>query len=59
MNMFLPQTIGLADMNNQPVPIKGDVGVLRAPMWYAVELCCTAAVPGGRAPTLPLRAQKM
>ena len=38
-------TIGLADMNNQPVPVKGDVGVLRDEMWYAVELSCSATVP--------------
>jgi hypothetical protein len=25
--------VGLADLNNEPVPVRGDVGVLRAEMW--------------------------
>ena len=27
-------TIGLHEMQNQPVPGKGDVGTLRSEMWY-------------------------
>eukprot|EP01051_Picozoa_sp_SAG22_P004193 SAG22_NODE_219_length_14877_cov_14.334619_4_plen_100_part_00 len=38
-------TIGLADMNNEPVPQKGSTGVLRSEMWYAVELSCSSTVP--------------
>merc|ERR1712224_1068223 len=36
--------VGLADLNNEPVPVRGDVGVLRAEMWYAVELCARSYV---------------
>ena len=36
--------VGLADLDNEPVPVRGDVGVLRAEMWYAVELCARSYV---------------
>ena len=37
-------SIGLVDLGNQEVPVFGQLEV-RAPMWFAVELSATMAVP--------------